>query len=146
MSAEDEKLNLSEPVLHNLEEIQADWLLEELVDITNGTENEIGLTLNIGGILLTGTLISGHKYFEWFANTIGSGSEETTKYFKSFGEVYLKKKDNKSKPPALIHIKDAKFYQPGGNISIPAVDGSYWRGRITVVDGFILGKLHTGKN
>jgi hypothetical protein len=99
---------------------------------------------------LTGDLVSGHKYFEWFAEAFSKGAIQATdpegvkKYFLSFGDVYLKNKDEKSFPPSYIHIKDAKFFQPGGNNPIPTSEGLWWRGKIASIDGMALGKLAVG--
>jgi hypothetical protein len=148
MNSEEEKNKTEKPVLPEIEDIQSDWFLERIVKTIDGTDDEIGITLNIGGILLSGLIISVHKYFQWFADSMGiddADRERLREYYKVYGDVYLKEKEANAKPPVFIHMKDAKFYQPGGNNSIPTVEGSYWRGRITTVDGFILGKLTTEK-
>jgi len=129
-----------------------DWFLEMLVEMQNGTDGYVGITLNVGGMLLTGDLISGHKYFEWFADSFtkgvvkGEDSQKIREVLASLGDIYTKdKKVDKTKPPVYIHIKDAKFFQPGGNDSIPTSENTWWRGRISAVDGFILGKITVEK-
>jgi len=131
------------------DEIQSDWFLEEFVDSINGTDSELGITLTVGGILVSGVIISGHKYFQGLAASMKiltpEGQENTEEYFKSFGEIYLKPKEPNSKPPSFIHLKDAMFYQPGLGQPIPSSDGVLWRGRISEVDGFMMGSLKTEK-
>src|SRR5918993_1449756 len=85
-----------------------DWFLQFLVDRVNGTTTEIGITLQVGGLLVSGMLVSGDKYKQ-------RPESESTK--ESEG------------PPFYIHLKNAKFYSPGAS-PIPA-NGVWWRGRIS---------------
>lgn len=53
-----------------------DWFLQLLVDAVNGTTSEIGLTLQVSGLLVSGTLVSGDKYFEGFAEALAAAKAD----------------------------------------------------------------------
>jgi hypothetical protein len=133
----------------------ADWFLQALVDMANGSDTEFPVTLNVGGMLVSGTLVGGHKYFEGFAKDFFSGWSESTresagtleKWFAELGEIYTAdKKADGGNPLAsirFIHLKNARFFQPGV-APIPTNRGVWWRGRLEAVEGFVLGTLAVG--
>lgn len=138
MSEEKRKIILSD----------SDWFLQSLINIINGKDLEIGITLNVGGFLVSGLLVSGHHYFEGFAQDFASifaGTDEAQIIKESFfkcGEIYTKEKEENEEipPPSYIHLKSAKFFNANGN-PIPSNRGVWWRGRISEVSGFVLGIL-----
>jgi len=117
---------------------------------------ERGITLLIGGTLVTGTLISASRYFEMtaidyerkdgepenniFANTIRDRAKRIQKTFELQSEVEPAD-DEVDVGPSYIHLKNA-HYVTGGNI-IPANGSVLWRGKISSVDGFHIGRLST---
>ena len=121
-----------------------DWFLQRLVHIVNSGNISFGITLNVGGFLVSGTLTGGKEYFEGvasdFAGTV-SDTEEAEKIralFAKPGELYSSKENQPS--PSYVHIKDARFFNTNGN-PIPGNRGVWWRGRLSEVDGFSLGSL-----
>lgn len=125
-----------------------DWFLQYLITIVNRGDITFGITLNVGGFLVSGTLIGGSKYFEGFgeefvapfANT--ESAEEIKKAFVQHGDIY-KDEPGLSSLPAYIHLKDARFFN-SRNAPLPGNTGVWWRGRVAEVDGFMLGYLSPG--
>ncbi|MFL1806044.1 gas vesicle accessory protein GvpU [Plesiomonas shigelloides] len=121
-----------------------DWFLQSLVNMANGGVLSFGITLNVGGFLVSGELIGGKAYFEGFGSDFASGlsdssiADQVKASFAQHGEIYSSN-ENPS-PPAYIHLKDARFFNSNGN-PIPGNRGVWWRGRISEVDGFSLGSL-----
>jgi hypothetical protein len=136
----------------SIQTTSSDWFLELLVDVVNGTEIALAMTLNVGGMLVSGEMCSGHKYFEGFAKdlkdgifgTIPSEASRIEEQFKQLGGIYAKEKrqpqDEHPKPPQYIHLRNARIFHPGGT-PIPTNRGVWWRGRLGAIDGFILGSL-----
>ena len=122
-----------------------DWFLQSLVNIVNSGGLSFGITLNVGGFLVSGQLVGGKEYFEGFGRDFASafsGSESAEyvqKSFSKYGEVYSSDKEAPP-PPSYIHLKEAKFFNTNGN-PIPGNRGVWWRGRLSQVDGFSLGSL-----
>lgn len=129
-----------------------DWYLQNLVEIVNGNDFEFPITLFVGGLMVSGQLTSGHKYFEGLGEQLtqffggpSDDTQENVNYLTSPKEIYLKKEDAKDKvPPQYIHLREARVFVPGQQ-PIPS-EGSWWRGRMSSVDGFHFGSLSVAKN
>ena len=126
---------------------QPDWFLQSLVNLANNSDVEIGITLQVSGLLVSGTLVGGKKYFEGFAEDFSSAfandpesAESIKSSFTKYGEIYQKEESEEVPPPQYIHMKDTHFFSTAGN-PIPGNRGVWWRGRVAEVGGFILGSL-----
>ncbi len=126
-----------------------DWFLRLLVQTVNGTETFYTITLNVGGLLVSGELIGGHKYFEGISEELKKAGLdiEGVGLIKSLGDRYIKEReqeqDSESKtfmPPVCIHLRNARIFHPAGT-PIPTSSSIWWRGRLNAVDGFSLGAL-----
>ena len=147
---------------------RVDWFLQTLVGLANSWNLIIGITLNVGGTLISGDLVSGRGYFEDFAKNFVDGfvagvkgvDPETVSAMegslKKLADMYpdrtveKKKEEEEAEEEALhttdrptyIHLRDARIYHPAG-APIPANQGVWWRGRLEAVDGFFLGRIFT---
>ena len=125
-----------------------DWFLCSLVDMVNQGGFSFGITLNVGGFLISGELIGGKAYFEGFGSELAGvfKDAEAAKrvkegYAKAGEDIYSEKtEDKKDMPVMFIHMKNTKFYNTSGK-PIPDNRGVWWRGRISEVSGFVIGKL-----
>ncbi|QXG34255.1 gas vesicle accessory protein GvpU [Pseudomonas viridiflava] len=123
---------------------QIDWLLQWLVKFVANTKVELGVTLTVGGNLVSGHLISHDDYFEQLAQDLSApfsqfenGTEDSMK------EMILSFRpgDSNADTPAFhfIHLKDCQTYSNDGN---PICESRVlWRGRIAAVDGFTIGLI-----
>jgi hypothetical protein len=123
-----------------------DWFLQNLVDFANKYNMAIGITLNVGGFLISGLLISGKEYFQGFASDFASGvkekelAETVKELFSKYGDIYKEQEGIEIPLPIYIHLKEARFFNTAGG-PIPGNRAVWWRGRISQVQGFILGNL-----
>lgn len=130
-----------------LDPAMPDWYLQALVNIVNGKDIEFPVTLFVGGLIVSGQLVSGHRYFEeglceQFSKFFGKdqvGSDEAIKNLTSPGDIYRQPKDDNQPGPQYIHLRCARVFAPGQQ-PIPS-EGSWWRGRLASVDGFHFGSL-----
>ncbi|UVC19231.1 hypothetical protein IHQ72_33200 [Mesorhizobium onobrychidis] len=128
-----------------------DWFLQNLVDLVNHTGVSIGITLTVGGVLVSGQLTSGKKYFEEFGKTFAGGFKDgdpefiayLEKVYSQYGDIYApsKSKGEHKELPSYVHLKDVHIFSAPGR-PIPTEDGNWWRGRICEVQGFMLGSLN----
>lgn len=126
--------------------LEPDWFLRELVSFVNDFGIEISVTLQVGGVQVTGMMISGEKYFKLTADEFGgafSNSVLGDKFkclINGYADSVSSKPDEQERPaPSYIHLSNAHLYSPGGEI--PAKQGKpiLWRARISAVDGFYIG-------
>ena len=130
-----------------------DWFLECLVTTVNNTGLEIGITLQMDGFLVSGFLVNGGKYFEGFSSEFvtetaahfgaGEALESIQSAFSTYANMYAPKEGDEAAVDTAnyIHLQDARFFNTSG-APIPNNRGMWWRGRISEVNGFILGTLN----
>jgi hypothetical protein len=137
------------------EEIKSDrqdWLLENFVLNATLLEANIGITLMVGGIVITGTLIGVKEYFREFGKLLATGhsslsSNNIIKQYEDIGlQTFQDMKTEYEEGPEIvlnrltyIHLKNAKILH--GNLLIPNGADFLWRGRLIEIDGFALGSL-----
>jgi hypothetical protein len=123
-------------------------LLEIFQDFINPSEkDEIGVTLNVHGTVVSGIMISMKRYYEDIGSTFiekanihstpdgGAAAKKTLKAM--FDEIKQPPSDEElAKGQRFNHIflRDVRIYTDYGIIR-----GDYWVGRIDSVDGFLLG-------
>jgi len=125
-----------------------DWFLQNLVNLVNARDVKLGITVNAGGFLISGILVSGQHYFGGFGADLGSSFDDpeirrgVEQAYAHLGDIYQvgRTSTGVSPPPNYIHLMGAKFFHIGGQ-PIPGNQGVWWRGRISEVSGFFLGML-----
>lgn len=136
-------------------ETDADTLLQNLVMIVNDVHSkvkegsiEIGITLYVGGLIITGNMVSSTAYFQGLAQGMAvADAPETIR--NAFQGLFEELSDlpqpsdeeltsEKNKPPKYVHLKNAKSFLANGSM-LPARNGVWWRGRLSEVDGFAFG-------
>ena len=103
-----------------------------MADDTQGRA-ESAITLNVGGVLVTGYITSARQFML---------SHILTDKFLEVAEGQFKQAGMLSDDSfEYIHLRDAKFFLPG-HLPIPSSrDGVFWRGRLSDVSGFTFGVL-----
>lgn len=127
----------------------ADWFLQKLVEFANQFSLEFGVTLQVSGMLVSGTVVSGKRYFESFASSFSAGfvdfqeaGEAMKELIENYKGIYESgpAEEAQRPPPEFIHLLNARFFQPGQK-PIPDGGQALWRGRLSEVGGFFLGSL-----
>lgn len=121
-----------------------DEVLAFIVSLANKGAISLGITLCVGGTMVTGQLIGGKEFFEGIANSYGNVSD----FFRGLGEGGAEGYKDTSQEQldnveniAFIHLGNARVVSSG--ISIPSFEqpGIFWRGRLSSVDGFFFGQM-----
>jgi hypothetical protein len=120
-----------------------DWFLALLVRFANQEALTVGVSLIIGGVVVSGTLVGGKEYFEGFANELADAAKDedrelTRTAFLKYREMYDPLPEEV--PVEYIHLRDAHFVYPG-RVAVPTNRGVWWRGRLGEVGGWNLGEL-----
>lgn len=128
-----------------------DWFLTEMIEILINGGVEIGITLTVGGSVVSGSLISGKTYFKELGELMAAASREDgdaasviAKTWPTYATLYEKPEgagDDWTLPPAgYIHLRNA-YYLAAGSGSLPSKPGMLWRGKISSVDGLSIGSI-----
>lgn len=121
-----------------------DWFLAWVISYAdNGVEQ--GITLSVGGNLITGLVISGRSYF----SELGLAYKKSHPENAGVGESYANFSKLWPMPaatgeffpshPEYIHLRKARIIASDG-VFIPN-RGSLWRCKLSAVDGFSLGEM-----
>jgi hypothetical protein len=127
--------------------LEPDWYLQSLVSMVNGNNGEFPVTLYMRGVVISGHLVSGHKYFaglraqltEFFGNSESPKTADIITYLTEPGEGFLDESNRYKDFPQYIHMRAAKIVTPGQK-PLPS-EGVWWRGRLADVDGFNFGLM-----
>lgn len=115
-----------------------DLVLVTLVNTCNKSDLEIGITLLVGGIVITGNLVSGKKYIDGVASLFEEANAKAlAEWYREFGEeAYGSEGSHQSQIPEMIHLKDAKIMDGTATHNV-----GWWRGKINSVDGHNIGYM-----
>lgn len=125
-----------------------DGHLASLVGLINNNPGIcIGITLTVGGTLISGELISGKEYFDNLA-TLLHRDDQVEDSIRNVLSEEMKWMSNRYSTPDInktvyIHLKDAQHYS--GVTPVPT-RGGYWRGRLCDVSGFTIGSMSVIQN
>lgn len=123
-----------------------DPFLATLVETVNSPRTNISfaITLTVGGLVVSGNLISRRRYLEAFRKFVDGwkkglkDAESAMTLEKSFPSLLEEEPGDGS--PRYIHLGNASLSFPGQG-TIPIRPGFPWRCKLTSVDGFHLGLL-----
>src|SRR5215212_2155112 len=99
---------------------EVDHFLRFLVTVMDNTDFEVGVTLNVGGVLVSGLLVGYDKYVEGVVSQLrGAGGDKDTngfveEIFRRYAEVYNSEEqgDDPAPEPAMdtiyIHLGEAR--------------------------------------
>ncbi|NLI91673.1 MAG: hypothetical protein GX434_05540 [Peptococcaceae bacterium] len=120
-----------------------DDVLKWLISQVEAEELSLGITLNINGTIISGQLISKKEYFERLVQSLLNLSgingmsrlNANPSYTNTDWDTFYAKGGE-----AYIHLKKTKIYF-SSNDTTPSDNRVLWRGKVSSVDGFILGHL-----
>ena len=116
--------------------------------LVKAAENNVSIdvTLNVNGLIVTGKLISQKRYYEEvarsmrnpFSNNSKEGVSGILDSLSMLGDLPngSSTEEDESTDYEFVHLSDAHCHS--GDISIPTRSAP-WRGKMTEIDGFMLG-------
>lgn len=120
--------------------VPEDRLLTFLVRMVNMSDAEYGVTLNVGGVVVSGYLVGQQRYFaEGFAEDFGELLGKSERKAEVMDAIGKPGKFYEEADLDFIHLKDARIFL--GATVIPSGNGIWWRGRVEDVQGYSVGVL-----
>lgn len=119
-----------------------DPTLQNLVDIINEVGTQMGLTLSVGGLIISGTTISHREWTSSSGDALRGSNTNDPDFTQALGDALTTSginpfPDEPQPKPRMVHLKDATIY---GAATYP-VPLPRWRGKISSVDGWEFGAL-----
>lgn len=138
-----------------VEGTDTDWFLYTIATLVEEVGLEIGMTIQTGAILISGTLISETRYFDEVAKQIAekaTGPKEITSALTELCTIANQAiRDNRASrvnaglkgvESSFLQFKNAKFFSGGTQIRMPTEQGILWRCKRRDVSGFLIGELN----
>lgn len=120
-----------------------DSILEFFVQAANKHDFSLDITLNVKGSVITGTLISAKEYFTTLSETFEGGGEIAQMLSEQLGKSGEAAENNDDPEAHFIHMKETRVYC-GDSKPTPSKGEILWRGKLSEIDGFFLGKILDG--
>lgn len=130
-------------------DIKGDAVLDSYINAVNESkEMGIGITLFVGGAVVTGTLIGVREYFELLARFWSDVVEtaegaEMAKAHRDLGErsrdALMKNAEDDVQRPLFVHLKNAQVISP--QAAFPTKPAMLWRGRVGEVQAYSMGTM-----
>lgn len=124
-------------------EAQEDYLLSYLVQVANEAELfRFGITLCVGGLLISGHLVGANVWREALVSDFRSADPSGTgvEFLESLLDGFPAPHYDPAASPTFIHLVDAEIF-PGDTRPLPGNRTVPWRGRIRAIDGWTMGVL-----
>ncbi|WP_368502975.1 gas vesicle accessory protein GvpU [Alkalihalophilus sp. As8PL] len=117
-----------------------DSILQFFVQAANKHNFSLDITLNVKGALISGTLISAKEYLNELSESFEDGNEVAQKVSKELSKASEEAESGSPSEVSFIHMKHTKMFI-GDSKSTPSTGKIIWRGKLSEVDGFFLGKI-----
>lgn len=140
--------SISEETGKNRSALEVDPMLRAMVAVAERSPLELGITLTIKGLIITGFMVSQETYFNSLIEGLGTISQDN-EIKSSLQEFLSQLKDKLAQnngsasgqvQPNFIHLRNVKIYPSEGR-GMPTYGDALWRGHIDSVDGFSLGEM-----
>ncbi|OCA92170.1 gas vesicle protein GvpU [Bacillus wudalianchiensis] len=124
--------------------VMKDSILEFFVQAANKYDFSLDITLNIKGAVVTGTIISAQEYFDRLSRLFEDGDEVAQMLSEQLEDAGEAAHAQDNAEAYFIHMKDTKVYC-GDSKPTPSKGEILWRGKLSEIDGFFLGKIFDHK-
>ena len=120
-----------------------DNILEFLVQAANKHDFNLDITLNVKGAVITGTMVSAKDYFRTLSGTFEEGNDIAQMLSEQLGLAGEAAGNSDETGANFLHMKDTKVYC-GDSKPTPSKGNILWRGKLSEIDGFFLGRILDG--
>src|SRR5680860_123654 len=119
-----------------------DRLLMMFVGVIDKWDLELPVTLNVGGVIITGGMISSRKYAARLEKMFAEGESMAPQFTSAFQQMQEPPTPEETESPEIpepthLHLTDAEVLLGGTVGNIAFGDKGLWRFRVERVDGFM---------
>ncbi|MDY0394600.1 gas vesicle accessory protein GvpU [Virgibacillus halophilus] len=122
-----------------------DNILEFFVTAANKHGFELDISLLVNGTIVSGTIIPAYDYFDSLSESFEGGNDISQKLSEQLSEAGKSAESGNSEEVHFIHLKNTRIYC-GDSKPTPSKGKILWRGKLSEVDSFFLGKISETKS
>ncbi|WP_139377058.1 gas vesicle accessory protein GvpU [Halobacillus hunanensis] len=122
-----------------------DNILEFFVKASNKHGFELDISLLVNGAIVSGTMVSAKEYFENLSESFEDGSDLSQELSNQLAQAGESAESNNDGEAHFIHLKNTRVYC-GDSKPTPSKGKILWRGKLSEVDSFFLGKISEPKS
>lgn len=122
-----------------------DSILEFFVKASNKHDFSLDITLLVNGAVVTGTIVSAKEYFETLSESFEDGNDIAKALSEQLTKAGESVDSNTDEEAHFIHLKNTHIYC-GDSKPTPSKGKILWRGKLSEVDSFFLGKISESKS
>ncbi|UOQ92429.1 gas vesicle protein GvpU [Halobacillus shinanisalinarum] len=127
-----------------MSEAAKDNILEFFVKASNKHGFELDISLLVNGAVVSGTMVSAKEYFENLSESFEDGSDLSQELSDQLAQAGESAQSNSDGEAHFIHLKNTRVYC-GDSKPTPSKGKILWRGKLSEVDSFFLGKISEPK-
>ncbi|MFD2924983.1 gas vesicle accessory protein GvpU [Halobacillus naozhouensis] len=128
-----------------MSEAAKDNILEFFVRASNKHGFELDISLLVNGAIVSGTMVSAKEYFEHLSESFEDGSDVSQELSNQLAQAGESAESNNDGEAHFIHLKNTRVYC-GDSKPTPSKGKILWRGKLSEVDSFFLGKISEPKS
>ncbi|UOR13518.1 gas vesicle accessory protein GvpU [Halobacillus amylolyticus] len=128
-----------------MSEAAKDNILEFFVKASNKHGFELDISLLVNGAVVSGTMVSAKEYFENLSESFEDGSDLSQELSAQLAQAGESAQSSSDGEAYFIHLKNVLVYC-GDSKPTPSKGKILWRGKLSEVDSFFLGKISEPKN
>ncbi len=117
-----------------------DFLLSTFIGVVEEHNFGLGLTVNVGGLLISGNAISTASYAKRLSEAFAAGSGIAPSLAQAVGSLRasVKGDDRDTPEPVYLHMEDVKVLSSSPHVNL---SNGLWRCPIDRIDGFMFGSV-----
>ncbi|UJL47069.1 gas vesicle protein GvpU [Virgibacillus sp. NKC19-16] len=128
-----------------MSEAAKDNILESFVNASNQYDFTLDISLLVNGAVVSGTMISAKEYFETLSESFEDGNDIAQTLSDQLVKAGESANSNKEGEANFVHLKNTSIYC-GDSKPTPNKGKILWRGKLSEVDSFFLGKITEPKS
>ncbi len=128
-----------------MSEATKDNILEFFVKASNKHGFELDISLLVNGAIVSGTMVAAKEYFENLSESFEDGSDLSQELSNQLAQAGESAESNNDGETHFIHLKNTRVYC-GDSKPTPSKGKILWRGKLSEIDSFFLGKISEPKN
>jgi hypothetical protein len=120
--------------------VNNDNILQTFLHAANTHDFSLDITFTVKGAVISGTMISAKNYFAKLSETFEEGNVVAKELSGQLAKASQAIKHDHTSKGQYVHLENVKVYI-GDSKPTPSTGDILWRGKLSEIDGFFLGRI-----